>query len=90
MVNEQKKHLALCDLFINHVLLVVLLDMHFFECAFLDFKNGMGLVEDFRFGSFDEQPIAAASLAQVHRAFLKDSQEVAVKVSLYFSFEKAL
>lgn len=56
--------------------------MHVFECVFLEFKNGMGLVEDFRFDSFDEEPIAAASLAQVHRGFLKDGQKVAVKVSL--------
>lgn len=33
-----------------------------------------------RFLSFDEQPIAAASIAQVHYGLLKDNQEVAVKV----------
>lgn len=32
------------------------------------------------FLSFDEQPVAAASIAQVHHAILTDHQEVAVKV----------
>ncbi|KAK9903150.1 hypothetical protein M0R45_001209 [Rubus argutus] len=34
------------------------------------------------FLSLDEEPIAAASIAQVHRAVLKDHQEVAIKIFL--------
>ncbi|KAJ0987546.1 hypothetical protein J5N97_005902 [Dioscorea zingiberensis] len=42
-------------------------------------KNlGKDLSQVFLF--LDEQPIAAASIAQVHHGFLKDNQEVAVKV----------
>ena len=40
-----------------------------------------------RFGSFEEQPVAAASLAQVHRATTRDGRALAVKV-LYPDIER--
>ena len=43
-------------------------------------REDLGGPPDAVFRSFDRQPVAAASLAQVHRAFLDDGEEVAVKV----------
>lgn len=42
-----------------------------------------------RFGSFEQTPVAAASLAQVHRATTRDGRELAVKV-LYPDIERLI
>lgn len=43
-------------------------------------RKDLGAYPEELFQSFEEKPIASASLAQVHRAVLKDGRQVAVKV----------
>lgn len=43
-------------------------------------QKELGAAPEKIFGSFDETPLASASLGQVHRAWLKDGTEVVVKV----------
>jgi hypothetical protein len=44
------------------------------------FKASLGRVPDELYASFDEEPFAAASLGQVHRATLRDGTAAAVKI----------
>jgi ubiquinone biosynthesis protein len=51
-----------------------------YEEARLIFKEETGRFPEEVFKSLEEKPVAAASLAQVHRGLLKDGTEVAVKI----------
>jgi ubiquinone biosynthesis protein len=51
-----------------------------YETARQIIKQELGGYPEDVFTSFDKVPVAAASLAQVHRAYLKDGSEVAVKI----------
>ena len=50
------------------------------ELAVRAIEKGLGQPLDELFDDFDRQPVASASIAQVHFARLKDGREVAVKV----------
>jgi ubiquinone biosynthesis protein len=50
------------------------------ELAVAEIERSLGKRIDELFGSFEQAPVASASIAQVHLATLKDAREVAVKV----------
>jgi len=50
------------------------------ELAFAEIERGLGKPLEEVFSSIDREPVASASIAQVHLATLKDGREVAVKV----------
>jgi ubiquinone biosynthesis protein len=50
------------------------------ELAVAEIERSLGRSIDELFGSFEKQPVASASIAQVHLGTLKDGREVAVKV----------
>jgi len=51
-----------------------------FELAVREIENALGKSIEELFSQFDNQPVASASVAQVHLGALKDGTEVAVKV----------
>lgn len=50
------------------------------EVAIASIRKELGRHPDVLFASFEREPVASASIAQVHFAVLKDGREVAVKV----------
>ncbi|MFZ9239389.1 MAG: AarF/UbiB family protein, partial [Burkholderiaceae bacterium] len=50
------------------------------DLAIAEITHALGAPPDQLFGSFQREPVASASVAQVHFATLKDGTEVAVKV----------
>src|SRR5204862_5827071 len=50
------------------------------ELAVAEIERSIGRPVEAIFGSFERDPVASASIAQVHLAVLKDGREVAVKV----------
>lgn len=55
-------------------------DVSFAKAIIEDKKIGLGEPPETLFARFDDTPLAAASIAQVHTAALKDGREVVVKV----------
>ncbi len=50
------------------------------QLAVREIETALGASIEDKFSSFEKQPVASASIAQVHLATLKDGREVAVKV----------